>query len=125
ALGERRREEQGPTPCPEGESQRSARCGERSGWGRCRRRGLSMQAMLPPGQQAYTPSCRADAAVLPCRVSREAKEGPMTTYVILGSWTDQGVRAIKDSPRRLDAAKAVLKEMGGEVKSFHMTMGDH
>ena len=49
----------------------------------------------------------------------------MTTYVILGSWTDQGVRAIKDLPRRLDATKAALKEMGGEVKSFHMTMGDH
>jgi uncharacterized protein with GYD domain len=49
----------------------------------------------------------------------------MTTYVILGSWTEQGIRAIKDSPRRLDATKAALKEMGGEVRSFHMTMGDH
>ena len=49
----------------------------------------------------------------------------MTTYVILGGWTDQGVRAIKESPRRLDATKAALKEMGGEVRSFHMTMGDH
>src|SRR5690349_2342065 len=53
------------------------------------------------------------------------KEGAMTTYVILGSWTEQGIRAIKDSPRRLDATKAALKEMGGEVRSFHMTMGDH
>ncbi len=49
----------------------------------------------------------------------------MTTYVILGSWTDQGIRGIKDSPRRLDAARAALKEMGGEIRSFHMTMGDH
>jgi uncharacterized protein with GYD domain len=29
----------------------------------------------------------------------------MTTYVMLANWTDQGVLKVKDSPRRLDAAK--------------------
>lgn len=48
----------------------------------------------------------------------------MTTYVMLASWTDQGMRAVKDSPRRLDAARKLLKDMGGEVKSFYLTMGD-
>ena len=29
----------------------------------------------------------------------------MTTYVMLANWTDQGALKVKDSPRRLDAAK--------------------
>ena len=48
----------------------------------------------------------------------------MTTYVMLANWTDQGVRNIKDAPRRLDVAKQSLQDMGGEFKSFFMTMGD-
>ena len=49
----------------------------------------------------------------------------MTTYIMLGNWTDQGVRDIGESPRRLDGAKAALEEMGGAFKSFYMTMGDY
>jgi len=49
----------------------------------------------------------------------------MATYVMLAHWTEQGMRQVKDSPKRLDTAKRVLKEMGGEFKSFMMTMGDY
>ena len=49
----------------------------------------------------------------------------MTIYIMLANWTEQGVRAIKDSPRRLDAAKKALQDMGGEFKSVFMTMGDY
>ena len=49
----------------------------------------------------------------------------MPLYVILANWTEQGVRSAKDSPRRLDAAKKALKDMGGEFKSFYLTMGDY
>ena len=48
----------------------------------------------------------------------------MPTYVILANWTDQGARNVKDSPKRLDAAKAALEEAGGAFKTFFMTMGD-
>jgi uncharacterized protein with GYD domain len=48
----------------------------------------------------------------------------MTTYVMLANWTEQGMRAVKDSAKRLDAAKKLLKEMGGEFKSFYLTMGE-
>ncbi len=47
----------------------------------------------------------------------------MPTYVSLINWTDQGIRNIKDSPKRLDAAKKTLKDLGGELKSFYMTQG--
>ena len=47
----------------------------------------------------------------------------MPTYVSLITWTDQGIRKIKDSHKRLDAVKKVLKGLGGELKSFYMTQG--
>src|ERR1700737_3437582 len=49
----------------------------------------------------------------------------MTTYLMLANWTDAGVRAVNESPRRLDAAKKVLEEMGGKFKAFYMTMGEY
>ena len=47
----------------------------------------------------------------------------MPTYVMLANWTDQGAKNAKESPRRLDAAKKALSDMGGEFKSFFLTMG--
>ncbi len=49
----------------------------------------------------------------------------MTTYVLLASWTEQGIRDIKDSPQRLDTAKKMLQDMGGSIKSFFLTMGEY
>lgn len=49
----------------------------------------------------------------------------MTTYVLLANLTDSGARSAKDSPARLDTAKRLLKEMGGEIQSFFLTMGDY
>jgi uncharacterized protein with GYD domain len=48
----------------------------------------------------------------------------MTTYIALFKLTDAGIKAAKDSPRRLDAAKKLLSDMGGEMKQFYMVMGD-
>ena len=49
----------------------------------------------------------------------------MPTYVSLINYTDQGIRNIKDSPKRLDAAKKLLKDMGGELKAVYLTMGSY
>ena len=46
-------------------------------------------------------------------------------YVVLIKWTDQGMRQVRDSPNRLDKAKATLRDMGGQFTSFYMTMGDY
>lgn len=48
----------------------------------------------------------------------------MATYIALINYTDQGIRAVRESPKRLDAGRAALREMGGDVKAFYMTMGD-
>ena len=49
----------------------------------------------------------------------------MAAYVLLIKWTDQGMRQIRDSPNRLDKAKAALRDMGGQFTSFYMTMGEY
>ncbi|WP_157020363.1 GYD domain-containing protein [Mesorhizobium xinjiangense] len=48
----------------------------------------------------------------------------MTTYIMLVNWTEQGIRNVRDSPTRLDAAKSELSDMGGTFKEFYLTMGD-
>ncbi|HKB24288.1 MAG TPA: GYD domain-containing protein [Methylomirabilota bacterium] len=49
----------------------------------------------------------------------------MATYIALVNYTDQGVKNVKDSPKRLDAAKKLIKDLGGELKAFYLTMGAH
>jgi uncharacterized protein with GYD domain len=49
----------------------------------------------------------------------------MPTYVSLINYTDQGIRNVKESPKRLDAAKKLLKDLGGELKAFYLTMGSY
>jgi uncharacterized protein with GYD domain len=46
-------------------------------------------------------------------------------YIMLVNWTDQGIRNVKESPKRLDAARGVAKGVGAELREFYMTMGDH
>jgi len=48
----------------------------------------------------------------------------VTTYVVLINWTEQGVKNVRESPKRLDAAKKLLADMGGSFKDFYLTMGD-
>jgi uncharacterized protein with GYD domain len=47
------------------------------------------------------------------------------TYIMLANWTDRGAQQVKESPRRIETAKRALTEMGGEFKSFYMTMGQY
>ncbi len=49
----------------------------------------------------------------------------MPTYVMLARWTDQGIRAIEENPRRIDAARKILQDMGGQFRSLYVTMGEY
>ena len=49
----------------------------------------------------------------------------MSTYFILANWTEQGIKAIKSSPKRLRAAKRLAKDCGVKFRSFHMTLGEY
>lgn len=48
----------------------------------------------------------------------------MTTYIMLLNWTEQGAKNLRESPKRLDAARKSLEEMGGSIKEFYLTMGE-
>jgi uncharacterized protein with GYD domain len=47
----------------------------------------------------------------------------MATYITLLNYTEQGLKAIKESPSRLEKARQLLKSMGGELKSFYLAQG--
>lgn len=49
----------------------------------------------------------------------------MSTYVALANYTERGIQHIRDSPRRLDAVRRQLEEMGGSVRSFYLTLGEY
>jgi uncharacterized protein with GYD domain len=49
----------------------------------------------------------------------------MSNYVMLANWTDQGMRAVEDSPRRIDTARKQLEAMGGRFDSVFLTMGEY
>ncbi len=47
----------------------------------------------------------------------------MPLYISLVKFTQQGLASIEESPDRLEAARAQLKDMGGEIKAFYLTLG--
>lgn len=47
----------------------------------------------------------------------------MATYIVLMNYTDQGIRAVKQSPERRKAAIATAEKLGIEIKAAYLTMG--
>lgn len=48
----------------------------------------------------------------------------MPHYVSLVKWTDQGIRSIKDSPKRAEEARKAAQRMGGKMSLWY-TMGKY
>jgi uncharacterized protein with GYD domain len=49
----------------------------------------------------------------------------MATYIVLTSFTDQGVRNAKETTKRSDAVKEMAKKFGVTVKEFYWTLGSY
>ena len=47
----------------------------------------------------------------------------MATYVVLASFTDQGIRTVKDTTKRADAVKELGRKFGVTVKETLWTLG--
>ena len=47
----------------------------------------------------------------------------MARYVVLMNWTDQGIKSVKESPSRLDAARETGKKHGVEIEDVYLTIG--
>ena len=51
-------------------------------------------------------------------------EDHMPTFILTLNWTEQGVRGVKEAPKRSQAAKEMAKKLGVEVKQVYLTSGD-
>ena len=49
----------------------------------------------------------------------------MATYISLCSYTADGIKSIKEAPKRLDKAKALARKLGGEMKALYLTLGPY
>ena len=49
----------------------------------------------------------------------------MAQYVVLAKFTDQGIRAVKDTPKRAQAFRATAKAMGVTIKEIYWTLGQY
>ena len=49
----------------------------------------------------------------------------MAQYVVLAKFTDQGIRAVKDTPKRAQVFRTTAKAMGVTVKEIYWTLGQY
>jgi uncharacterized protein with GYD domain len=49
----------------------------------------------------------------------------MATYVVLSNYTDQGIRNIKDAPKRIQIMKNFVEKAGGKLISTYSLMGQY
>jgi len=48
----------------------------------------------------------------------------MATFIVMLTWTDQGIRSLKDTPKRVQAARDLGKKFGVELKHIYLTSGE-
>jgi uncharacterized protein with GYD domain len=46
------------------------------------------------------------------------------TFMMSLNWTDQGIRAVKEAPKRAQAGRDLAKKVGVEIKHLFLTSGD-
>jgi uncharacterized protein with GYD domain len=49
----------------------------------------------------------------------------MAKYILLLNWTEQGIKTVKDSTKRYDAAKKAAKAAGCTMETIYLTMGTY
>lgn len=53
------------------------------------------------------------------------EEVDMATYIVLGQYTDQGIRHIKETTKRAEALQGMAKKVGATVKAVYWTLGEY
>jgi uncharacterized protein with GYD domain len=48
----------------------------------------------------------------------------MPVFVVLGKWTDQGIRNITDAPERARKARSMFEKAGGKMETYY-TLGEY
>ena len=47
----------------------------------------------------------------------------MPMFILSLNWTDQGIRSVKESPKRAQAARELAKKVGVDIKEVYLTSG--
>ena len=47
----------------------------------------------------------------------------MPKFILSLNWTDQGIRSVKDSPKRAQAARELAKKVDVEIKEVYLVSG--
>jgi uncharacterized protein with GYD domain len=51
-------------------------------------------------------------------------EDRMPMFMCLLNWTEQGIRSVKEAPKRAKAAQELAKKVGVDIKEVYLTSGD-
>ena len=49
----------------------------------------------------------------------------MATYIVLGNFTDQWIRNVKETTKRAEAFKEMARKAGAKVKEVYWTLGQY
>ena len=49
----------------------------------------------------------------------------MPTYIVLGQFTEQGIKNVKDTTKRAEALKAMADKAGAAIKEVYWTVGQY
>jgi uncharacterized protein with GYD domain len=49
----------------------------------------------------------------------------MPTYIVLMKLTEEGVKTIKNGPKRVKENAKIMEKMGGKMTGFYLTMGEY
>jgi uncharacterized protein with GYD domain len=49
----------------------------------------------------------------------------MATYLVLTSFTEQGIRDVRNTTKRADAVKEIARKFGVTAKEFYWTLGNY
>ena len=49
----------------------------------------------------------------------------MATYMVLGNFTDQGIRNVKETTKRAEAIRGMAKNLGIDVKETYWLLGQY
>lgn len=48
----------------------------------------------------------------------------MSSFVVLGNWTEQGIKKVAEAPERIKTTHSMIEKAGGKMQ-LYMTMGKH
>jgi uncharacterized protein with GYD domain len=59
------------------------------------------------------------------RTAATVRSPAMPTYIVLGNFTDQGIRSVRDSLKREDAFRKQCEKVGARIREAYRTMGGY